>query len=148
LLPPPTANPRLGWRDLDLAGVEKKFGIPPEQMVDYLSLIGDTSDNIPGVQGVGPKTAVKWLVEYKTIAGVIENAEKLKPVRFQEVVPTMKNALEINQQIIGFDMDCSPETIEEGKLDVSRLCEILKEMEMNTHHKEALKRYAQGELAL
>jgi DNA polymerase-1 len=49
---------------LDRAGVEQKFGVTPAQMIDYLALVGDTSDNIPGVPGVGPKTAVKWLQQY------------------------------------------------------------------------------------
>ena len=46
---------------LDIAGVETKFGVPPERIVDYLTLIGDSVDNVPGVDKVGPKTAVKWL---------------------------------------------------------------------------------------
>ena len=64
LAPPPTANPALGWRRLDAAGVEAKFGVPPTLIADYLALVGDTSDNIPGLKGVGPKTAVKWLQQY------------------------------------------------------------------------------------
>ena len=61
LLPPPTVNPRLGWRILDVDGVIEKFGVPPSRILDYLSIIGDQSDNIPGLVGVGPKTATKWL---------------------------------------------------------------------------------------
>src|SRR5690606_9952506 len=56
LLPPPTANPKLGWRTLVAAGVAAKFGVPPSGIVDYLALVGDASDNIPGLPGVGPKT--------------------------------------------------------------------------------------------
>ncbi len=52
---------------LDRAGVQQKFGVTPEQIIDYLALVGDTSDNIPGVPGVGPKTAVKWLQQYGDI---------------------------------------------------------------------------------
>ena len=52
---------------LDRAGVEQKFGVSPEQIIDYLALVGDTSDNIPGVPGVGPKTAAKWLQEYRDL---------------------------------------------------------------------------------
>lgn len=59
---------------LDQAGVIGKFGVPPERIVDYLTLIGDTVDNVPGVAKVGPKTAVKWLTQYESLDGVIANA--------------------------------------------------------------------------
>jgi DNA polymerase I len=62
---------------LDIAGVEKKFGIPPSLIIDYLTLIGDKVDNVPGVEKVGPKTAVKWLQEYGTLDGIIENADNI-----------------------------------------------------------------------
>ena len=147
LLPPPTANPKLGWRELDPDGVEAKFGVPPSKMIDYLSLIGDTSDNIPGVPGCGPKTAVKWLVEYKDIEGVLANAADIKPPRFRELLPELKDRLEINRRIIGFDLShhCDME-LDTGELDFSKLCRILEEMDMKTHLKEAQNRYAQTEL--
>jgi len=59
---------------LDSAGVERKFGVPPEKIVDYLTLVGDAVDNIPGVDKVGPKTAAKWVAQYGSLEGVIENA--------------------------------------------------------------------------
>ena len=59
---------------LDRDGVIAKFGVPPERMVDYLSLIGDTSDNVPGVPKVGPKTALKWLAQFGSLEGVISHA--------------------------------------------------------------------------
>ena len=59
----------------DSAGVVKKFGVRPDQIIDYLALVGDTSDNIPGVPKCGPKTAIKWLTQYQSLAGVIENAD-------------------------------------------------------------------------
>jgi DNA polymerase I len=59
---------------LDVAGVAQKFGVPPERMVDYLTLIGDSVDNVPGVPKVGPKTAVKWLTQYGTLDEIIRNA--------------------------------------------------------------------------
>lgn len=65
---------------LDIAGVERKFGLPPERMIDYLMLIGDSSDNVPGVEKVGPKTAVKWLAEYGTLENIIANADNIKGV--------------------------------------------------------------------
>ena len=62
---------------LDPAGVAEKFGVPPQRIVDYLSLIGDTSDNVPGVPKVGPKTAVKWLQEYGSLDAVIAAADAI-----------------------------------------------------------------------
>ena len=62
---------------LDEAGVVEKFGVHPNQIIDYLALMGDTSDNVPGVPKVGPKTAVKWLLEYETLDGIIENADAI-----------------------------------------------------------------------
>ncbi|GGZ92763.1 DNA polymerase I [Ignatzschineria ureiclastica] len=55
-----------------------KYGVYPEQVRDYLSLMGDSADNIPGVQGVGPKTAAKWIHEWGSLEGIVENAEKIK----------------------------------------------------------------------
>src|SRR5437868_13125754 len=59
---------------LDVAGVTQKFGVPPDKIVDYLALIGDQIDNIPGVDKVGPKTAAKWIAQYGSLDGVIANA--------------------------------------------------------------------------
>jgi len=62
---------------LDEAGVEAKFGVPPERIVDYLALVGDTVDNVPGVEKCGPKTAVKWLTEYGTLDNLVANADRV-----------------------------------------------------------------------
>lgn len=63
---------------LDAGGVVKKIGVEPAQVVDYLTLTGDKSDNIPGVPGVGPKTAAKWLAQYKTLGALTERAGEIK----------------------------------------------------------------------
>ena len=63
---------------MDRDGVREKFGIWPEQVIDYLALVGDTSDNIPGVPKVGPKTAAKWLNEYGTLDEIIAHADEIK----------------------------------------------------------------------
>jgi DNA polymerase-1 len=62
---------------LDPGGVTAKFGIPPERIVDYLTLIGDKVDNVPGVEKVGPKTAVKWLTQYQTLDNLLAHAEEI-----------------------------------------------------------------------
>jgi DNA polymerase-1 len=63
---------------MDVPGVSEKFGVRPDQIIDYLALMGDKVDNIPGVEKCGPKTAVKWLDAYETLDGVIENADQVK----------------------------------------------------------------------
>ena len=63
---------------MDIDGVIEKFSIKPEQIIDYLALTGDKSDNIPGVPSVGPKTAAKWLNEYETLDAIVENADVIK----------------------------------------------------------------------
>ncbi len=64
--------------EMDIDGVVEKFGVRPDQIIDYLALVGDTADNIPGVPKCGPKTAVKWLTQYNTLEGVMENADSIK----------------------------------------------------------------------
>jgi DNA polymerase-1 len=62
---------------LDRAGVKNKFDVYPEQIIDYLALVGDSSDNIPGIDKVGPKTAAKWLNQYQTLDNVVANAAQI-----------------------------------------------------------------------
>jgi DNA polymerase-1 len=65
---------------LDEAGVTAKFGVPPNRIIDYLTLIGDTVDNVPGVAKCGPKTAVKWLTEYDSLDNLVAHADAIKGV--------------------------------------------------------------------
>jgi DNA polymerase-1 len=75
---------------LDANAVQKKFGVSPERITDYLALVGDVSDNVPGVPGVGPKTAVKWLQQYGTLERVIEHAAEISG----KIGENLKNSLE------------------------------------------------------
>jgi DNA polymerase-1 len=77
-------------RTRDMAGVTEEFGIPPHLMVDYQTLVGDTVDNVPGVPKVGPKTAVKWLMQYGSLDAIIENAHQIKGV----VGENLRNSLD------------------------------------------------------
>ena len=63
---------------LDIPGVKAKFGVPPERIIDYLTLMGDTVDNVPGVEKVGPKTAAKWIAEFGSLEGVMTAAPAMK----------------------------------------------------------------------
>jgi len=65
---------------LDIEGVKAKFGVPPDRIIDYLTLIGDTVDNVPGVEKVGPKTAAKWIADHGSLDGVIAAAASIKGV--------------------------------------------------------------------
>ncbi len=76
---------------MDPDGVKDKFGVAPEQIIDYLALVGDSSDNIPGVPKVGPKTAAKWLGEYGSVDELIERAEEVKG----KVGDNLRNGLEV-----------------------------------------------------
>ncbi len=90
---------------LDVAGVNTKFGVPPERIIDYLMLVGDTVDNIPGVTKVGPKTAVKWLTEYGSIENLIEHADQIKGVagaNLREAIPR----LGLSRALITVKTDC------------------------------------------
>ncbi|MEO8935245.1 MAG: DNA polymerase I [Burkholderiaceae bacterium] len=78
----PTPGPASGWHGagevLDIEGVEAKFGVAPDRIVDYLTLVGDTVDNVPGVDKVGPKTAAKWLAQYGSLDEVVAHAADIK----------------------------------------------------------------------
>ncbi|KWH08791.1 DNA polymerase I [Burkholderia territorii] len=90
---------------LDRAGVIEKFGVPPERIIDYLALIGDTVDNVPGVEKCGPKTAVKWLSQYDSLDGVIEHAGEIKGV----VGDNLRRALDflpLGRKLVTVDTAC------------------------------------------
>ena len=89
---------RKGDEVLDIAGVEAKFGIPPERIIDYLMLIGDSSDNVPGVEKVGPKTAVKWLKQYGSLDNIVAHADEITGVvgeNLRRALPWLPTAREL-----------------------------------------------------
>ena len=88
----------------DEAGVQEKFGVHPDQIIDYLALVGDTSDNIPGVPKVGPKTAVKWLNEFKDLEGITQNAENFSGVVGQNLRDSIQD-LDRNVELVTLKKD-------------------------------------------
>ena len=86
-------------RVLDIAGVKEKFGVTPNQMIDYLALMGDTSDNIPGIPKVGEKTAAKWLETYGSLDEVIKNADKITG-KVGENLRTHLNNLTMSRELV------------------------------------------------
>jgi DNA polymerase-1 len=142
MLPPPSANPKLGWRLMDAERVKEKFGVPPEQIAHYLALVGDTSDNIPGLDGVGPKTAAKWLAECGgSVECVIEKAATLKPDRFRDAVTAAAEQLRRNLKLTTLNVSLPPVKPEWRTPQPEELFRLLESFEMRTSAAEARKRY-------
>jgi DNA polymerase-1 len=146
MLPPPSANPKLGWRLLDAAGVVEKYGVPPAQIADYLALVGDTSDNIPGIDGVGPKTTAKWLAEWGSLDGVLSHAAELKPDRFREVVSAAADRIRLNLKLTTLNLNLPTVAAEKTPPRVGELLRLLESFEMKGTLAEARTRYVQPEL--
>jgi DNA polymerase I len=89
---------------LDRAGVEQKFGLPPERIVEYLALMGDKVDNIPGVPGVGPKTAVKWLQEFGTLDNLVARADEIKGKAGENLRANLDN-LRLSRELATIKLD-------------------------------------------
>ena len=141
LLPPPTANPKMGWRVLDGSNISERFGVPAKRIIDYLSIIGDQSDNISGLRGVGPKTAVKWLSEYGSLEGIIENAGRLKPKRFCSLVYEQRELLRRNVALVRLLDDVEFVPNYPKQLNLAEIEKLLIELEMNKSLIEARERY-------
>ncbi|GAB3478824.1 DNA polymerase I [Polaromonas eurypsychrophila] len=92
-------------RRRDLAGVEAEFGVPPRLMVDYQTLVGDAVDNVPGVPKVGPKTAVKWLLEYGSLDALVARADEIKGVVGENLRQTL-DWLPRGRELLTIKKDC------------------------------------------
>lgn len=92
----------------DVAGVLTEFGVPPEKMIDYQALVGDSIDNVPGVTKVGPKTAAKWLEEYGTLDNLIANAHAIKGVAGNNLREAIASGqLALSRQLVTMKTDCA-----------------------------------------
>ncbi|TXI35713.1 MAG: DNA polymerase I [Nitrosomonas sp.] len=124
---------------LDEANVQVKFGVPPDRMLDYLMLVGDTSDNVPGVQKVGPKTAVKWLVQYGSLENLIAHAGEIKGA----VGDNLRQALawfDTSRQLITIKCDVDlPVKITDlapQPQDTERLAQLYEQLDMKSSLRE------------
>jgi DNA polymerase-1 len=140
LVPPPTANPKLGWRPLDAAGVREKFGVPPAQIPALLALTGDTSDNIPGLDGVGYKTAAKWLAEFGDLETLLRRWDWIKPERFRAAVRDAGPLVRRNLELVTLRTDFDPGPLEAVRPDAAAAGALLAEMEMKRTVEEARRR--------
>jgi DNA polymerase I len=120
---------------LDTAGVIDKFGVPPERIIDYLALVGDTSDNIPGVPKVGPKTAAKWLNEYGSLDDIVARADEI-PGKVGESLRENLGQLALSRELATIRCDVELESgIDDLQMrapDAAALRELYTQLEFNT----------------
>ncbi|MEJ5167277.1 MAG: DNA polymerase, partial [Thermoanaerobaculia bacterium] len=117
---------------------EEKFGVLPEQMADFLSLMGDSSDNIPGVKGIGEKTAAKLIREYNTLENLYQNIEKVSPPSLKEKLISGKESAFLSKKLIILkrDLDIKGIEIKKYKEDPEKLKDFYRELEFYSLLKE------------
>jgi DNA polymerase-1 len=120
---------------LDRDGVKAKFDVFPEQIIDYLALVGDSSDNIPGVTGVGPKTAAKWLNQYQTLDGLIANAAAIGGKVGENLrgeLPTLELSRKLATIHTAVPLTLGPDDLVPGAPDLARLRELYTRLELRS----------------
>ena len=118
---------------LDRAGVKAKFDVFPEQIADYLALVGDSSDNIPGITGVGPKTAAKWLNQYQNLGALVAHAAEVGGKvgeNLRNELPTLELSRKLATIHTDLELEVSAEQLQPGVPDVARLRELYSRLEL------------------
>ena len=119
----------------DTAGIKGRFGVGPEQIVDYLTLVGDAVDNVPGVPKVGPKTATRWLETYRTLDNLVAHAEDIKGKvgdnlrQFLEQLPVSRQLVTIKTDV---ELDVTPKDLIQSTPDEDRLRALFSRLEFKT----------------
>ena len=124
---------------LDIAGVVNKFGVRPDQIIDYLTLIGDKVDNIPGVDKVGPKTAVKWLAKHDDLDNIISNAADIAGkvgANLRESLDDLPLSKRLVTIIDDIEIDITIDELKPGIWDQARLTELFSELEFSSWLKQ------------
>ncbi|MCU0734264.1 MAG: DNA polymerase I [Methylotetracoccus sp.] len=120
---------------IDVDGVKQKFGVPPERIVDYLALIGDTSDNIPGIPKVGPKTAAKWLSEYGTLDNLLAHADEVGG-KVGENLRSFRDQIPLSRQLATIRCDVplamTLDDLRRREVQTDKLRELLFELEFSS----------------
>ncbi|MBC7543266.1 MAG: DNA polymerase I, partial [Candidatus Sericytochromatia bacterium] len=117
--------------------VLERYGVTPEQFIDYKALIGDTSDNIPGVPGIGPKTAVKLLEQFQTVDNLVANIDKVKPDRIRDLIANNLELLRLSHTLSAIITDVEVD-FDQAKCkltpppDIQALRDLLARLEFNT----------------
>lgn len=131
LLNPKRSGEPSEW--LDAAGVKEKFGVPPDRVIDVLALMGDTSDNVPGVSGVGPKTALKLIEEHGSLAALYANLDKVAPKGVREKLERDRESAMLSYKLVTIDvnvpLEWSLEKMAVCPLDFTRLEPMFRDLE-------------------
>jgi DNA polymerase-1 len=129
-------NPQKGSlppQKLDKKGVEEKIGVPPDRVADILSLMGDASDNIPGVPGIGPKTAVSLIKEFGCLDNILNSLEKIKAAGVRQKVSQNVDKAELSRKLVTLDLsvpvEFSLDTLKRGKIDFDKAKTLFLELE-------------------
>jgi len=129
-------NPRRGGEEpelLDKAGVEQKLGVPPEKVTDVLALMGDTSDNVPGIPGIGEKTARKLIRRFGSLENVLKNADRVERKNVRKGLKEHADLARLSKRLVTidtkvpFEVDFS--SLRRQKFNLPRLKELFKELE-------------------
>ncbi len=135
----------------DRERVVEKFGVKPEQIIDYLALVGDKVDNIPGVDKCGPKTAVKWLEQYGSLQGVIDHADEIGGKigeNLREAVDRLPLSYELATIKLDCDLEFEPAELNIGQPDLKELKKLYGDMEFRRWLTEVLKELGEGGAAV
>ena len=120
-------------RIYDSKGVEAKWGVPPEKMIDFLGLMGDSSDNIPGVRGIGEKSAKKLIIEFGSLENALENAEKNTNKRVRNGLLECKEDALLSKELVTIDtnveLNCGISELIRNDFDLSTLRNLFQEFE-------------------
>ncbi|MDR0445108.1 MAG: hypothetical protein LBG98_02385 [Puniceicoccales bacterium] len=137
----PSQLPQASWKIFDTQQVKQHWGIEPAQMVDYLALVGDISDNVPGIPGIGPKTAQKWLQSFTTIEGIYSHLGQISPIRFAKSLPLYRGQLEMNRKLIQLDRTLSVPSLSFPMPQGEQLATLLQELGLTALATKARSRY-------
>lgn len=120
----------------DAARVMEKMGVPPELIIDLFGLMGDTSDNVPGAKGIGPKTALKLIKQFGSLDQLLINYEQIKSERIREIIKENKDLIDLSKFLVTIDtnvpVDFELETLEYQAGDPEKLAALFKELEFVT----------------
>ena len=136
------AGKQSGVKIYDRNGVIDKWGVPPEKIIDLLGLMGDSSDNVPGVPGVGEKTAVKLINEYGSLEASLDHADEVKNKRAREGLQNARTEALLSKELVtidtDMDLDLDFSTLKTNDLDKESLIDIFQELEFESLLKQIL----------